>query len=899
MNWPELQLEHLVAAVTVNWLAFAWFCWGSGQQLTSHRSHRDPAWNWLAGAALLGALEFVAWLVLLQLRLDYWPDWARGLIAVFTTLHGATAVLAAWVWTGRPLSRTAGWCVLLGAALLTSSVTRLAPYLAGSGWLVLAAVIILRDSNGLARRHRLALGSVLAVLAPAEMAMPDLTKLVLRLPSDLPLQWDSREFVTLAVNAGCVLAAGFCIWLANRSGRGRWLAVSLVVAAGVWLSSWQVERNHSAERAMTWARLENAAATLAPAVAPRRLVADEVLEPGYVGLVTELTGIERSFSQPAYVWLWAVRDNMVVHVADTASLGSRTTAPKTPPGYRYPQLHNFVLRSERGERFESGPYFVAGERRVGLHVPLRVDSGPPVAWFQLSMPFAKWTEGISDPRAPALILLLGLGGAAALIFAGQSWLDTARKLHGQAVEADTFARAKNEMAGLVSHELRTPLQVVLGHLELLAATPQPPDTARTLKVIEGQCRQLLGLVNDTLDLCALEAGQLSVRPVRFSPQVFAEVTLRGLQPLADQRGLACDLVLQPGLPGLVEADAARIQQILTNLLANAVKYTAEGGVRLEVGYEAPPSDRLVFTVIDSGPGLPASVLARLGEAFQTGPSRQGTGLGLAIVRRLCAHLGGEFTVENAATGGCVAKVRLPAPVAAPDAPLFASNPPVAMHVPTLAGLRLVLAEDNTLVREMIATHFRSLGAQVETAADGAAALYLCRLSPPDAVLFDLAMPGVDGRTAARTLRQSATRAPRLIVGLSAEAISDEEARAAGFDRFFVKPVALADLAAVFSPFAQEAKPAALPTGRLLHLFQREAPGQLAAIHAAVAQDKRQEVVQLAHYLQGSAYALGNEALRAACTELRRRAETPAAELNAGGLLGTIEEEVRRSLNPAR
>jgi signal transduction histidine kinase/DNA-binding response OmpR family regulator len=895
MNWPELQLEHLVAAATVSWLALAWFCWGSGQRLTPHGSRRDPAWNWLAVAALLGALEFLVWFVVIQLRFDFWPAWARALVAIFSAAHGVTAALAAWVWTGRTLSPAAGWCALLATALLTSAFAVLAPVFAGLGWLALGMVFLLRDSSGLSRSNRLAFGGALIVLAAAETASPDLTELVLRLPSELPVQWGSRELITLSLSTAGVLAAGFCLWVADRPRRIVAGAGAVAVALALWLYSWTVAHRHAQERAAMWSRLEQTASVLVPAVDPLRLDPDDVRLPAYARLVTHLTEIERSFRQPAYLWLWAERTGMVEHVADTANLGNRASAPRTPPGYRYPQLHNFVLRAQRGERFESGPYFVAGERRVGLHVPLRVESGPPVAWLQLSMPFAIWEETISDPRVPALITLLCMGGLAGLVLAGQTWLYTTRKLHGQAVEADASARAKNEMAGLVSHELRTPLQVVLGHLELLAATPQPPETERTLKVIEGQCRQLLGLVNDTLDLCALEAGQLPLRPVRFSPKVLAEVVVRNFQPLADQRGLVCDLVLQSGLPGLVEADAARIQQILTNLLANAVKYTAQGGVRLDVSREHAPGNRLIFTVTDTGPGLPGSVLARLGEAFQTGPSRQGTGLGLAMVRRLCAHLGGEFSIANAAAGGCVATVRLPAPVAVPDDSQFGSVSPFPSRAAALDGLRVVLAEDNTLVREMITTHFRGLGAQVEAVADGAAAVHLCRVAPPDAVLLDLAMPGMDGRTAARALRQAGGAAPRLIVGLSAEAISDEEARLAGFDRFFVKPVALADLAAVFSPMAREAGPAASPAARIRQIFQREAPGQLAALRAATAQGNRGEVARLAHYLQGSAYALSNEILRAACTELRRRAEAPGGTFAVEELLQTLEEETRREL----
>ncbi len=896
MSWPELQIEHLVVAVTIGWLALAWFCWGCGQRLTAHGSHRDHAWNWLAGAALLGALQFIAWLGLIQLRLDSWPQWARAVIAAFTTAHGITAALAAWAWTGRPLSRAGGWCVLLGAALLTSEFVIVAPVLSGLGWAALAMVFFLTNISGLPRGSRISLGVAFAALAVAESATPDLTQLILRLPSELPPQWGSREFVTLALTAGLALIAGLSLWLADQPRRWRNLVAGVSVASIVVLLGWHGAQTRAEKRTQAWSDLENAAAALASTVAMLNLDSNDVRRPEYTELVARLNSFEHSASQPAHLWLWAVRDRTVVHVADTASLGSQIGAPVTPPGYRYPQLHNFVLRAARGERFESGPFFVAGARRVGLHVPLRTTADSvPLAWLQLSMPFSKWAQTFSDPRASAIIGALLIGALVGLVLAGQSWLEAARKLHGLAVEADASARAKNEMAGLVSHELRTPLQVVLGHLEVLAATPHAPATERTLKIIEGQCRQLLGLVNDTLDLCALEAGQLPVRPVRFSPAVLAQVTVDDLLPLATERGLVFDLILQPGLPPLVEADAARIRQILTNLLANALKYTPKGFVHLSVEVENTPENRLVFTVADSGPGLPESVLARLGTAFQTGPSKQGTGLGLAIVRRLCTHLGGEFSVVNAATGGCIATVRLPAPQAVPDAPRFGSKSPVVPDAPVLDGMRIVLAEDNTLVRELIASHLRSLGAEVEAVSDGAAALFSCRTNPPHAVLFDLAMPGMDGRTAARALRQSAADSPvpKLIVGLSAEAISEDEARAAGFDRFFVKPVALAELAAVFAPSTPSLPPADLSASRLRRLFIGEAPGQLSTIHAAVSRDDRSEIVRLAHYLQSSAYALSDEPLRAACSTLRQCAESPVSATTTVEALRGVEIEIAR------
>lgn len=898
MIWPELQIEHLATALMVSWLALGWFCWGWAQRPTLLNSQRDPTWNWLAGAALLGSLQLATWLALIQSRFEMWPGWVHVVLSAFIAAQGAAAAIAAWAWAGRPVSRAGGWGVLISVTFFSLGFESAARGFGGAGWAAVAFVLLFKNVGGFSRSSRVALSVVLAGLAGTEAALPDLTTLVLRLPSEQPMAWGSFDLSALALNTAAVLIAGLLLWIVDRPPRWRLVACGVAGAMILFGFGARLARQHQAARERTWSELEAVAGALAAPLSALRIESADVQRPEYADVVAAIAAHEAKSSFPVHLWLWAVRDGMVVHVADIGSLGGRSGAPQTPPGYRYPQLYNFLLRAVRGERFESGPFFVAGEQRMGLHVPVPSSSaGSPRDWLQAAMPFSVWKYQFSDPRASALIGVLCLLAVGTLILAGRTWLEATRLLHERVVEAAATARAKNEMVGLVSHELRTPLQVILGHLELLSPAPLPQATQHTLLIIDQQCRQLLGLVNDTLDLCALEAGQLPLRPARFSPAALAEATVRDFRPLAETRQLWLELSLDPSLPALVETDAARLRQILTNLVANAVKYTPTGRVRLFAGAEDGPAGRLVFKVSDTGPGLPASVLARLGEPFHPGPVSGGTGLGLALVQRLCTHLGGEFSASNVATGGCIVTVLLPAARAVPDAPAFDAPSSAPVGSPALSGIRIVLAEDNTLVRDLIATHLRSLGAEVEAVADGSAALSACRANPPDAVLLDLAMPGVDGRTAARALRQSqpGTNVPKLIVGFSAEALTEPEARAAGFDRFFVKPVSLTDLAAVFAPVMPSVTPPDQGSARLRLLFAREAPGQLAALKVAVANDNRREVVRLAHYLQSSAYALSDEPLRAACSALRAWAESTDRNTKPDEALRNVEVQILRVL----
>jgi len=906
MSWPELQVEYLGAALAANWLALAWFAWGRAQSLHAQTLRRDPGWNLVAVAALLGALQLISWLALSEGRLTSWPDWAHRLFASFTMARGLTAALAALTWFHGPAVRTTRWVVLGCGAIVASIFDSGATLVAFAGWWAAGMALTFRPPPNLARAVGCLIGILFLLTGMSELVKPDLTTLAVRLPSEQPLTWDSQVLATLGANALLALAAGLALWTGESQRLRRYAIGYFLLAAGLVAISGRHARQRNAARDDLWTRIEQVAkvADLHGLLAKLKFTAEDAGHPDYAKLVSAL-GREPMTDLPGHLSVWAVRDGTAVHVADAASLGGEAKALRIPPGYPLSQFPNLTLQAAAHKKhFVSGSFFNAGKLYMGMNVPVFSSAGTNLVWLQVAVPLKDWEAELADPRVPTAIALLYASGIAALALAGRVWLMGLRRLHRQTVESETAARTKNEMAGLVSHELRTPLQVVLGHLEILKPTALSLETKRVLSIIEDQCRHLLALVNDTLDLCTLEARTIPLRRDCFDPGALAAAALDDLRPLAAARGLVLSLKIDPLLPRHVQTDERRLRQVLTNLLANAVKFTAAGSVRLEAGIEAGGKKRLVFEVSDTGPGLPVEVLERLGEPFLHPAGGDGTGLGLSLVQRLCRHLEGELTAKNAVRGGCVVTVKVVAPPVMPvvKAPLpsYSSLPDGSL----LAGMRIVVAEDNPLVRELLSSYLGQLGADVETVADGEAALTACRTLRRDAIVLDVAMPGMLGSAVAWKLREdpSPTTRPSLVVGLSAQTMEAREANATGFDHFLVKPVVLSDLAALLvgARRVSISSPGPnLPHERLHRLFCNEAPDQLAALQCAVAKGDHQEVARLSHYLQSSAYALSDEPLRAACAALRTWAESRESPEAAAVPLQQIEINLERLLRETR
>lgn len=451
-----------------------------------------------------------------------------------------------------------------------------------------------------------------------------------------------------------------------------------------------------------------------------------------------------------------------------------------------------------------------------------------------------------------------------------------REAAAQASAALAADRLKSALLAHVSHELRTPLQGILGYAELLAGHPLDEEQRGWLSAQRRQGELLLRLVNDLIDLGALQSGAFTcaTRSAPLTPLV--EETVLSLRPRAHLRKLSLELDTDPALPAWLVFDPDRVRQVLLNLVGNALKFTTEGGVVVRLRRVALDADAAVveIAVADTGPGIAAEDQARLFRPFtrlEATRHHEGAGLGLALAHGLCGAMGGALTVESDGRTGTTFRAQLRLPLG--TAPAIAGGEtaaPVAAH----AGLRLVVADDNALVRELYLAHLSSQGAVCRGAIDGTAAVAAVHEELPDVLLLDLAMPQLDGLAVARQLREEGHTRLR-IIGISAHGNPDyrQRALAAGMDDFLVKPVRLGELSRCVqrhtgssSPAPHSAVPQALQE-KLHALFVRETPALLDELTQALRREDWETVEARAHYLKNSAWVLGDTVLSEHCEAL--------------------------------
>lgn len=564
------------------------------------------------------------------------------------------------------------------------------------------------------------------------------------------------------------------------------------------------------------------------------------------------------------------------------SLNPATPVTRWSTGYvllaRQPSGDDLVAWSRKSEWLE-GPVCtpVFSSPVVFARAPVLTREGRMLGWLEFTYMADAFLAGVVQARvAPFVGSILGLM-LTALLFVQRR---DARRREAALLEAAVAAeasRAKTDFLAKVSHELRTPLQSLLGYGELIGQHVAT-DAGRThLAAQRAHGELMLRLVNDLLDLTAIEAGafRFVLKPVDIAGLV-AEV-VASLRPAAEAKGLALNCTIRPEVPAWVQADAQRLRQIVINLAGNAVKFAERGDVEVTLSVKAADASgcRLELAVRDNGPGISAADQARLFQPFSrlaATSGQEGAGLGLALTQALCRSAAGSLTVESdGRSGACFRAVLLMQPCRPPEVTAEGE----AKSFASLQGLKILVADDNILVRELFVTHLRELGAACETANDGEAALACAGRGEHDVLVLDLSMPRMDGLEVARRLRASGLRTLR-IVGVSAHATPamGTQAREAGMDAFLMKPVQLAELTAAIStqPGALTADRNAIIKARLAGLFRNEVEAQASAVSAALERRDWVELQARVHYLKGSAGVVGDEALYAACGEVEEAAE---------------------------
>ena len=379
-------------------------------------------------------------------------------------------------------------------------------------------------------------------------------------------------------------------------------------------------------------------------------------------------------------------------------------------------------------------------------------------------------------------------------------------------QAEEANRAKSAFLATMSHEIRTPLNGVLGLAQLLQDPELPPARrSEYLKLLVGSATQLSGIVSDVLDLSKIEAGRLQLEQIGFDLHELLESAFDTFASLGRERGLSMQLAIGAGVPRRVRGDPLRVRQILANYLSNALKFTSRGGI--VVSAAARDGARVHLAVKDSGIGIDAALRERLFSPFAQADSSTtrrfgGTGLGLSICRELAAQMGGAVGCDSTPGSGSTFWAELPLP--AEHAPVVAAPAPAPGG--PLAGLRVLVAEDNPVNLLILRALLERLGAEVLEAEHGEQALEVVRdelaADPPrlHAVLMDLHMPLLDGLAATRALRADARSAALPVFAISAAVLEHERraAEAAGMDGFLAKPVVEAELLRALAPLMRRA-----------------------------------------------------------------------------------------------
>ncbi len=365
-------------------------------------------------------------------------------------------------------------------------------------------------------------------------------------------------------------------------------------------------------------------------------------------------------------------------------------------------------------------------------------------------------------------------------------------------EADEANAAKSRFLANMSHEIRTPLNGVIGMAQIMAGDALEGRQKARLEILDRSAHTLLDLINQILDLSRIEEGQLEIVPQPIDTDALVHEVTETLRPLAESKGLAFHVV-SPGL-GWVSADPVRLRQILFNLMSNAIKFTAEGQVALEV---ALTDAGAVFRVSDTGRGIPADQIGQLFTRFAQIEAaavdrRDGAGLGLSIVATLVELMGGRIKVESEAGEGATFVVTLPLTPAQPEK--AGEDAPDAEPE---RALRVLVAEDHPVNQQVIRGLLGQVGIEVEIVDDGLQAVEATQTRDWDLILMDVQMPHMDGPTATRTIRQRETdqglvRTP--IIALTANAMVEqvESYLAAGMDAVVSKPIDLKRLLTTIS-----------------------------------------------------------------------------------------------------
>lgn len=380
--------------------------------------------------------------------------------------------------------------------------------------------------------------------------------------------------------------------------------------------------------------------------------------------------------------------------------------------------------------------------------------------------------------------------------------------HNKAIEDNL---AKSRFLATISHEIRTPLAGILGYCEILNQQGASEQQKESIETIQYCSTQLLELVNNLLDLSRIEAGQVEIDNEVFNLRNMIHKTVYSIQPNIKDKGLHLVLVMEDDIPEYVRGDELRIRQVLSNLLVNAAKYTAEGGIRVTAlrpkdsgFYEQESIFPLQISVVDTGNGITASQIDRIFEPFIQGETTSGgAGLGLAISKQLVEAMGGHLWYEPNQYGGSIFSFTLFLQKTEKSLIKADNNEYPAIGQDQEAvdfPYTILLVEDMKINRKLLKFMLQGIGYNVITARNGEECLQLLKTVRPDVILMDMQMPIMDGYTATTIIRTSSQWEDIPVIALTAHAMKTDIDKCikAGCNYYLSKPFTQEQLAEIVS-----------------------------------------------------------------------------------------------------
>jgi CheY-like chemotaxis protein len=360
-------------------------------------------------------------------------------------------------------------------------------------------------------------------------------------------------------------------------------------------------------------------------------------------------------------------------------------------------------------------------------------------------------------------------------------------------EAD---RRKDEFLAMLAHELRNPLAAIGSAVEVVKGAGWDDTPGWAHDVIERQVRHLARLVDDLLDVSRVSRGKIELRPRVLELATVLDGAVQAVRPLADERGHALD-ASYPAEGLRVKGDPTRLEQVVVNLLTNAIKYTESGGrIALSAGRDG---QSVVVSVRDSGIGIPPEQISRMFDLFAQGDrslarSEGGLGIGLTLLKALTEMHGGHVAARSEGRGrGSEFSVTLPAT----DEPADRQDSSPSPGLSAAGARRILVVDDNVDTANGMSRLLTRLGQHVHTAHDGPSALDEARMFQPEFVLLDIGLPGMDGYQVARRMRETG-RTDAVIIAVSGYGREEDRRRSkdAGIDHHLVKPVDVEALVAL-------------------------------------------------------------------------------------------------------